>query len=213
MNRVIDAVLSKRREVPASRSVLVGVSGIDGSGKGYVSDWLVSRLREERVRAEVVHADGWLNLPETRFGTTDAPGHFYRHAFRFGEMFDRLLLPLKRSRSVLLEADFTDETATAFRKHVYDFSDVDVAVVEAIFLFQPEYRRHFDLAVWIDCTFETALERALARGQEGLPPDDTVRAYRELYFPAQTIHIGRDDPRGSADIIVVNDPRLSQPAS
>jgi uridine kinase len=199
-------------EVPASRSLLVGVSGIDGSGKGYVSDRLVGRLHEGRLRAEVVHADGWLNLPQTRFGTADPPDHFYRHAFRFDEMFERLVLPLKENGSVRLEADFTEETAVAYRTHLYNFADVDVAVVEAIFLLKPEYRRHFDLAIWIDCTFETALERALARAQEDLPPAETIRANRELYFPAQEIHIRRDRPRDSADVILVNDPRLSPPA-
>ncbi len=123
------------------------------------------------------------------------------------------MLPLKENRSVRLEADFTEETATAYRTHLYNFADVDVAVVEAIFLFKPEFRRHFDLAAWIDCTFESALERALGRGQEGLPPAETIRAYRELYFPAHEIHIRQDCPRDSADIILVNDPRLSLPAA
>jgi uridine kinase len=49
MNQVIEAVLANRRQVPASRSVLVGVSGIDGSGKGYVSDRLAARLRDPRL--------------------------------------------------------------------------------------------------------------------------------------------------------------------
>jgi uridine kinase len=163
--------------------------------------------------AAVLHADGWLHLPQTRFRAVDPPGHFYRHAFRFDEMFERLVLPLGKNRSVGLEADFTEETATAYRKHLYEFANVDVAVVEAIFLFNREYRRHFDLAVWIDCTFEAALERALARAQEGLPPDETTKAYRELYFPAQEIHTRRDRPRDTADVILVNDPRLSPPAA
>lgn len=213
MEHVVQAVLVARGALVPCRCLLVGVSGIDGSGKGYVSDRLVVRLRERGLRAEVVHGDGWLNLPRLRFGAIDPPGHFSRHAFRFDEMFERLILPLRENRSARLEADFTEETATTYRTHLYEFADVDVVVVEAIFLFGPAYRRHFDLAVWIDCTFETALERALVRAQEGLPPAETIRAYRELYFPAQEIHIRRDRPRYTADVLLVNDPRLSQPAA
>ena len=62
---------------------------------------------------------------------------------------------------------------------------------------------------WLDCTFATALERALRRGQEGLPPDETIRAYETIYFPAQRIHFARDEPRAGADLVVPNDHRLT----
>jgi uridine kinase len=75
-------------------------------------------------------------------------------------------------------------------------------------LFQPAFRSHYDLAVWVECSFETALERAIVRGQEGLPPDETVRAFESIYFPAERFHFERDDPKASADMILVNDPRL-----
>jgi len=71
-------------------------------------------------------------------------------------------------------------------------------------------QRNYDLAIWIECSFETALERAIARAQEGLPPDDTIQAYRKIYFPAQEIHFERDGPRSAASIILRNDPRLTR---
>jgi len=85
---------------------------------------------------------------------------------------------------------------------------VDVLLLEGIYLLRPDFRPRYDLAIWIDCTFETAIERAIARGQEGLPPGETVRAFRTIYLPAQEIHFARDDPRAAADLVVVNDPRL-----
>ena len=69
-------------------------------------------------------------------------------------------------------------------------------------------RFHPDWKVWVDCSYETALERALQRGQEGLPPDETIRAYRTIYFPAQEIHLRLDDPRTTADAVMINDLRL-----
>jgi uridine kinase len=99
-------------------------------------------------------------------------------------------------------------TASSYRPHVYDFHDADVVLLEGIFIYKRAYRPHFDLACWIDCTFETALERALRRAQEGLPPGETIEAYRTIYFPAQRLHEKRDRPREGADEIIVNDPRL-----
>ena len=83
-------------------------------------------------------------------------------------------------------------------------------LVEGIFLFKREYRRLFDLAIWVDCSFPTALARALERSQEGLPPAKTIAAYGTIYFPAQEIHFNQDNPRATADLIYDNDPYAIQ---
>jgi hypothetical protein len=59
---------------------------------------------------------------------------------------------------------------------------------------------------WVDCCWATALERSVARSQEGLPPDETVWTDWAIFFSAEVIHFARDDPRGSADLIAPNDP-------
>jgi uridine kinase len=89
--------------------------------------------------------------------------------------------------------------------------DIEAAVVllEGIFLLKRELTRLYDRALWIDCSFETALTRALDRAQEGLPSDETVRAYRAIYFPEQELYFQMDAPREAADGLFVNDPLLS----
>lgn len=120
-------------------------------------------------------------------------------------MFEQLILPLKANRSLNLIADFAEETARKFRRHNYIFENVEVILPEGIFLFKPAFRSFFDLKIWIECSFETALHRAIARSQENLPPAETVRAYETIYFPAQKIHFAKDDPQSKADLILEND--------
>ena len=95
-----------------------------------------------------------------------------------------------------------------YRKHVYEFDDVDLILLEGIFLFKRELQQCYDFRLWIDCSFKTALERALSRSQEGLPPADTIDAYERIYFPAERVHFERDSPRDSADLVFVNDEHL-----
>ena len=205
---VVDRIVAARAATAPARSVLVALTGIDGCGKGYVSGRIVAALGARGLHAAGITIDGWLNLPDRRFNAADPGEHFYRHAIRFDEMFAALVVPLRDRRSLQIDADYTEETATVYRRHRYAYDRVDVIVLEGIFLLKPAFRAYYDLSVWIDCTFETALERALARGQEGLPPAATIRAYETIYFPAQRIHMERDDPRRAATLIVVNDPRL-----
>jgi uridine kinase len=208
LQTTINKILEVRRSVSKQRSVLVGVSGIDGSGKGYVTAQIVKALQMKGVRAVGINIDGWLNLPHKRFSTLNPPEHFYLHAIRFDQMFAQLVLPLRDHRSLRVEADFTEETAAESRRHMHEFEDIDVIVLEGIYLLKRTFRAHYDLSVWVECSFATALERAIARAQEGLPAEETVRVYRTVYFPAQEIHFQRDNPRGAATLIVNNDPRL-----
>ena len=187
-------------------ALLVAISGIDGAGKGHVASRVAASLEARGVRVASLSVDPWLRLPHERFDPSDPARHFYERALRLDEMFETLVLPLRDRRSIRVEADAAEETATAYRRRLWEFEDVEVILLEGIYLFRAPYRRHYDLACWLDCSFETALERAVARGQEGLSPEETVRAYRSIYFPAQEIHFVRDDPRGSADAVLSNDP-------
>ena len=201
---VTDRLLEVRASVPRERAALVAVSGIDGCGKGWLTRKIVDDLQARGINAANINIDGWLNLPARRFSDKNPAEHFYLHAIRFEEMFAQLVLPLREARSIRVETDFAEETATTYRKQLYEFTDIDIIVLEGIYLLKQAFQNYYDLSIWIDCSFAKALERALARGQEGLPPTDTIRAYETIYFPAQDIHFQRDNPRQAAAIIVDN---------
>jgi uridine kinase len=207
---VAEAILNKRMSVPPTESVLAAVSGIDGCGKGYVTGRLVAELQKRGAHAVGINVDGWLNLPSKRFNADRPAEHFYQHAIRFEEMFEQLIVPLKRHRSIRVETDFAEETAETYRRHTFEFKDVDVIVLEGIYLLKRAFLHYYDWTMWVECSFETALERALQRGQEGLPPEETIRAYQTRYFPAQEIHFRVDEPQATASLVWVNDPRLGK---
>ena len=204
LKAAVAEIQKRRANADPNTSILVGVSGIDASGKGYITDRMIECLIERGTRAIGLHGDGWLNLPHRRFNPHDPGQHFYDNALRFEDIFESMVLPPKRHRSHSGIMEFAEETATEFRRQSYSFEDVDVIVLECIFLFKTRFRHHHDIAIWIECSFETALERAIARGQEGLSADETIRAYEDIYFPAQRIHLAKDNPRATADLIIKN---------
>jgi len=202
---LISAIIEKRKRLSPQHALLVGISGIDACGKGFVTARIAESLQKRGIKVAVISADGWLNLPHTRFHQQDPAKHFYENAIRFDEMFEHVILPLRATRNVNVESNFAEETATTFRKQRYAFRNIGIILLEGIFLFKPMYDDHFDLKIWIDCSFATALRRAIARGQEGLPPQETKRAFETIYFPAQRIHLVRDNPRDAADIVFMNE--------
>lgn len=139
---------------------------------------------------------------------SESCSEFLRTGDSVDELFEPLVLPLKANRHTNIELDFTEKTAQAYRRQVYSFDDIDVILLEGIYLLKRRFQHMYDLSIWIDCTFETALERAMKRSQERLPPDEVTRAYKTIYFPAQEIHFEVDHPQQAASIVFRNDPRI-----
>jgi len=192
-----------RAHADARRSLIVGISGIDGSGKGYVADRLAQRLNDAGVRAVVVGVDPWLRLPSERFDPARPGDHFYERGIRLDEFFNGCIEPLRCTRSFEAEFQACDATsAEAYHPMRMCLHNVGVVIAEGIFLFK--HPDQFDLRIWIDCPFTIALARAVARGQEGLPAEQVVRDFETIYFAAQRVHLERDDPRTRADLIIDN---------
>jgi hypothetical protein len=84
---------------------LVAVSGIDGSGKGYVTARLVAALKARGGRAAGINIDGW--LPSRRpLRSTNPAEHFYLRSA--STTCSKLVLPLRDHRSVRVEVDFAE---------------------------------------------------------------------------------------------------------
>lgn len=211
LKQVVDEILDARRTVPPERSVLTAISGIDAGGKGYFTERLEAELQRLGVNAVAIGVDSWLNID--RFDPSDPEGpveHYYNNSIRFEEMFSETILPLRENRSLQVEIDYADELSTEYERRTLTFNDVDVILQEGVYLLKRIFRPYYDRTVWIDCTFETALQRAITRGQEGLPPQETTRDYANIYNLAQRLHFQRDEPQGAASVVVNNDGLLGE---
>ncbi|MEO1352307.1 MAG: uridine kinase [Cyanobacteria bacterium J06635_15] len=204
LTQAVERVTHQRAVSPITKALLVAISGIDGSGKGYITSKMAQLLTSRNLNTATINIDGWLNLPAKRFSNTQPAAHFYQNAVRFEALFAQLVLPLRDRRSIYLEANYAEETALEYRQHSYQFEAIDVILLEGIYLLKRQFQATYDLSFWIECSFETALERAISRSQEGLSPAETVAAYQTLYFPAQRIHFERDQPQQAATAIIHN---------
>src|ERR1043165_3977155 len=119
IDEVIRKILQRRANVPETRSLLVGVSGIDGCGKGYLAAQLQAHLALHGIIPALLNVDGWLNLPEKRFDQNAPALNFYENALRLDQFFRQLVLPLRDQRSIHLVADIVEETAANYRPHTY----------------------------------------------------------------------------------------------
>ena len=161
IDRVIEIITSRRQELSLKASLLVAISGIDGSGKSTMAQQIVERLKSRGLNAVSIGLDAWHHPPEKRFNKDTPAQHFYNHAFRFDELFNILINPLKHNRSAHIMVELTSLPSNDLYLHSYELDEVDVIVLEGIFLFKKELKKNYDLAFWVECSFETAFRRAV----------------------------------------------------
>lgn len=81
-----------------------------------------------------------------------------------------------------------------------------VLLFDGVFLHRPELREYWDLSIFVDVSFATALAGAQERDVAVLGSADAVRMrYETRYLPAQQMYLDRENPRARADIVFVND--------
>ncbi len=200
-----EIILRKRNLLSNNRALLVAISGIDASGKGYIAQQLVDRLSHSAFKTAYINVDSWLNPPAVRFSSDHKAFHFYHQGLRLDDLFRFIIDPLKRSRTVAARVPLIHETDIDFHWEDVFYENVEIIILEGIFLFKQALKKKYDLRIWVECSFDVALERALMRGQEQLTEEETIRAYETIYFPAQKIHFDLDDPRDRVDFTFLND--------
>ncbi|HJS55811.1 MAG TPA: hypothetical protein VJ765_14760 [Chitinophagaceae bacterium] len=183
----------------------VAISGIDASGKGYTAKLLQQELENMGYKVANINIDPWQNPIPVRLSKENAAENFYKNVFRWKEVFSGLLIPLKNDRSINLQARLIRSDADEYYDHNYQYSDINFLLIEAILLFQEEFLPFYDCKIWIDCSFETGLQRAIRRNVEKLDKATLIHDYDRYYYAAQRLHFERDNPKNQADLIFNNE--------
>jgi hypothetical protein len=123
----------------------------------------------------------------------------------FEEMFSRLIDPRVRDGSMRLLADFTEETATAYRKHLYSFEGVDVVLLEGIFCSNGSSSSD---TTSVSGSIVASRPRwsgpSLTRGTRALRYDCCLRTMNAFTFRPNAYISSPMPPRDGADLVYAN---------
>lgn len=183
----------------------VAISGIDASGKGYITGIVQDKLERSGYRVANINIDRWQHPIAARLRADRAAENVYENIFRWNDFFEQLIFPLQKNKSIYLETRGIRTHADEYYPLVYDYKDLDILLIEGILLFKRPYLSFYDLRIWVHCSFETGMQRAIKRNAEKLETERLVNDYHIYYYAAQRLHIAKDNPMETADIIFTND--------
>ena len=193
---------------PRAGRTLVGIDGVDGSGKTAFADDLGTLLREAGTRVIRISLDHFLNPAEVRHarGRTSAEG-FYQDSYNYVRFVDEVLEPLSHEGSGRYRTaayDLAHEQPVASPWEVAP--DHAVVVVDGMFLHRDTMRNSrdkkiWDLSVWLEVPFEVSVKRLAERDGTSPDPNDPSNA---RYVQGQRLYIEQCDPAARADLVVDN---------
>lgn len=187
----------------STKAQVVAISGIEGSGKRALTEKIAAALRLDGLNVAVIHTDDWEASKSIRFNVMNSPEEYYLNAYRFDEMFEELILPLKLFGSIKTSVNLDD--AESPRKVDYNFENIDIILIEGVYLLQEAYLDLYDYSCWVKSNFDTAFKRLheqvnIEESQEAL-----VNLFELLIKPAGQYHLYADDPIGNSKSIYLEE--------
>jgi uridine kinase len=213
ISELVSTIVEKYHTHSLETAFTVAISGIDAAGKGHISNLLEKELTAKGYRVALINTDPWQNPIAIRLQKKGAAENLYEHIFKWDEFFEQLIFPLKKNKNILLQTKGIRTDADIYYPLVYDYENIDILLIEGILLFKKKYISYYDNKIWIDCSFETGLKRALGRNAENRAEKELISDYETYYYAAQHLHFKRDNPMAVADIVFNNDPGSYCPAT
>lgn len=187
----------------SSKAKIIAISGIEGGGKRELTKKVAQALRLEGISVAIVHTDDWEACESVRFNVMNSPEEYYLNAYRLDEMVEELILPLKLFGSVKTSVQLQDVLNP--RTVDYDFEDIDIILIEGVYLLQSAYLELYDYSIWVESNFEAAFERlkgpvffGIQQSQQAL-----VNLFEGLIKPAAKYHIFTDNPQDHANSVYI----------
>jgi uridine kinase len=204
LEELAEKIISTKKQRKSDRLFTVSISGIDASGKGYITNLLQHKLEEKGFAVANINIDPWQNPTKVRLQKENAAENIYQNIFRWNDFFEQLISPLQKTNSIYLETQGIRTHADEYYPLVYNYINIDILLIEGIFLLKKKYLSLYDYKIWVDCSFKTGLKRAIKRNAENLDPENLILDYNTFYYPAQQLHFKKDNPQKTADIVFDN---------
>lgn len=186
---------------PLRRPLILGINGVDTSGKTFFSESLSEYLEGKGYHTQIVHLDDFHNPKEIRL-KDDSPQGYLNNAFDLDRLKELLLVLKSGANDVSLELlNLDQDTYTNVKK--FHATKTSVIIVEGVLLYRPPIDSLFDYRVFLKIGFDDVLKRAKERDVPRYGKGILER-YKDKYIPAQKIYLEKFKAEEHSQLIINN---------
>jgi uridine kinase len=199
--RIMDEV--KRRK-SHDRAFVIGVTGIDTSGKTQFTEALCQFITSKGYEVQLIRLDDFHNPRKIRCAESNQAKNYYRRSFDIATIVQKLLLPVHMKEEFSVKLALLDLFSDKYEiEKEYSFTKGTIVVFEGVFLFRKELSPYLDYKIFLEIDFDESKRRAKARDVP-LYGQEILERYDLKYLPAQRKFLEEYPPLQTADMIINN---------
>ncbi|GLS90414.1 hypothetical protein GCM10007916_14810 [Psychromonas marina] len=188
-------------EKGSNKAKIVAISGIEGGGKRELTEKVADALRLAGISVAIVHTVDWEAAQNVRFNVMNSPQEYYLNAYRLDDMVEQLILPLKLFGKV--KTSVTLKNVLNPRTTHYNLENIDIILIEGVYLLQSAYLALYDYTIWVKSDFDAAFARLNNQFEIQQSHQTLLSLFEGLIKPAAQYHIYTDDPQGNAKSVYI----------
>ncbi|NVJ65728.1 MAG: AAA family ATPase [Gammaproteobacteria bacterium] len=194
-------LLSKR-----TKPLRVAVNGIEGTGKTTFAQRLSEHLNNQSIETHHISIDGFHFDSSIRYrqGRDSAQG-YYEDSYDELGFVEKVLIASQQLSPQLTRATHDLKTDEYIHLEPESINSNSIIMTDGAYLFKPNYLPHWDLKIYLHCSFEVAMDRGAMRDEQSLGGIEEAKAkFINRYHAASKIYIQQNNPEQQADIIIDN---------
>lgn len=197
----IEKMIARRR---AGHPFVIGVNGVDTSGKTQFAAALQAYLGKRGYHTQAIHLDDFHNPRSVRVSGGDEIQSYIDHAFNLELLEAELLQPARSGTPVDRDLQLLDlNTDTFTNRQQYHIDSDTIVILEGVLLYRPPVDGYIDCKVYLDVGFDEVLKRAEQRDVP-LYGAGFLERYRTKYLPIQQWYLENCRPKEESDIVIDN---------
>lgn len=202
-SKLLEIIANKIFLLQKNKPIIVAINGIDGAGKTCFTKELRKVLDSKSGNVIYASVDNFHNPKQLRYtkGKNSAVG-FYKDSYNYAKLLELLINPILNTEKYCKLKYYDAEKEEKVLSDLTVISNKTILILEGIFLFRPELVHLWDYKIYLDISFETALERNIIRANN--ESDVFVNRYLKRYKAGQELYLKESNPQIIADMIIDN---------
>ncbi len=201
-DELLTVLSEKIKSMYVGQPLIIGIDGIDTSGKT-----TITRLLNERIdNSFVLSIDMFHNKNSVRKREGDfSPEGYYNDSFNYQYLVETVLSKIRVGEKQITFKVFNHKEDDYVDEIKIDLIEKPIILFEGVFMHREELDDYYDLTIYLDITFEEMLERAKKRDLDDfISLDELLDKYERRYIEGQKIYIHTVNPTDKANIVIDN---------
>ena len=200
--KILDEINMRK---PKERAFVIGINGVDCSGKTYFAAGLEDYLKRNGHVTQLINLDDFHQPRKIRYAADARDEGYYERVkqgliFDFQGLIDELLAAVQQGRYIAKTLTLLDWQTDEYNiKKRFTIGRDMIVILEGVYLFLEKSVRYIDYKVFLDVPIEAWRERAQVRDSE-----EVFARYETRYLPAQMEYLEEYPPKEVADVIIDN---------